>query len=68
MAFTIMSSMLESNPTCDRCVYKPYCSTSPIENISSQNDVNFNPSKTMRHHETLFHAKREFKKLLENGI
>ncbi len=66
MAFTIMSSMLERNPQCDRCVYKPYCSTSPIENISSQKDINFRPSKTIRHHETHFHCEREFNKILEN--
>lgn len=68
MAFTIMSSMLERNPLCDRCVYKPYCATSPIENISAQKDINFRPSKTIKHHETLFHVKREFKKILLKEI
>jgi His-Xaa-Ser system radical SAM maturase HxsB len=68
MAFTIMSSLLEANPQCDRCVYKPYCATSPIENISAQSDINFRPSKTVKHHETLFHAKREFSKLLNNEL
>ncbi len=68
MAFTIMSSLLEANPKCDRCVYKPYCATSPIENINAQKSINFRPEKTVKHHETIFHCEREFKKILENEI
>lgn len=64
-SFTILSSMLESNVKCDRCVFKPYCGTSVIENFYEQGKVNFYPEKTERHHETVFHCEREFNKILQ---
>ena len=64
-SFTILSSMLESNVICDRCIYKPYCSTLPIENYYAQDKFNFNPYKTTRHYETIFHTNKIFKKSFE---
>jgi His-Xaa-Ser system radical SAM maturase HxsB len=62
-AFSILSSMLEANPLCDRCAFKPYCGTLPIENFYAQNKVNFRPEKTLKHYETQFHVKRILKKI-----
>lgn len=62
---TVLTSMLESNPLCDSCVYKPYCGTSPIENLFSQNKFHFMPHKTMKHHETLFHCENNFDEIVK---
>ncbi len=67
-SFTILSSLLESNVICDRCVYKPYCSTVPIENYYSQGKFNFNPYKTQRHFETKFYCDKILNKKLKNLI
>ena len=66
LSSTVLTSMLESNPLCDRCVYKPYCGTSPIENLFSQKKFHFNPYNTMKHHETIFHCEKNFNEELEN--
>lgn len=65
MSSTVLTSMLESNPICDACVYKPYCGTLPIENLYAQKKFNFYPSKTMKHHETIFHCENNFNKELK---
>ena len=65
MSSTVLTSMLESNPICDSCVYKPYCGTLPIENLYAQKKFNFYPSKTMKHHETIFHCENNFNKELK---
>lgn len=61
--FVVLSSMLEANPICDRCVFKPYCGTLPVETFSQFGKFNFYPTKTARHFETTFHAKRVFDKI-----
>lgn len=64
-SFTILSSLLENNFVCDKCVFKPYCSTSPIENFYTFKKFNVDLRKTSKHFETIFHTKRVFDKLLE---
>ncbi len=53
VASLILSTMLESNPLCDRCPYKPYCGTCIVENYLNYNKPYFYPSKTKRHHTTI---------------
>lgn len=68
VAKTILNSMLEQNVICDRCVYKPFCSTCMVENFYTQNKFNFNPYKTKKHFETIFLCNRVFDKLLKQNL
>ena len=34
-----LSSILETLPNCNDCVYNPYCGTCPVINLSLQNDI-----------------------------
>jgi len=64
-SFVVLSSMIESNVICDRCVYKPYCGTSSVENYYALGKFHFYPTKTAKHHETLFHTKRIFDEIVK---
>ena len=59
-AKAILNSMIESNVMCDRCVYKPYCSTCMVENFYSEGKFHFYPTKTSRHHQTIMHSENFF--------
>jgi len=48
----ILSTMLESNPICDTCAYKPYCGTCIVQNYSLFNKFGFYPFNTKRHYLT----------------
>ncbi len=61
----ILNSMLEANPICDRCVFKPYCGTCMVENFYHFGKFNFYPTKTGRHHETVMHCKEMFDGILK---
>lgn len=62
----ILNSMLESNVKCDRCVFKPYCGTCMVENFYHLGKFNFYPSKTSKHHETIYQCKTIFDEILKN--
>ncbi len=64
-AKAILNSMLEQNVICDRCAYKPYCSTCMVENFSRDKKFNFYPTKTQKHFETISHCNRIFDKIIE---
>ncbi|MDA3856067.1 MAG: SPASM domain-containing protein [Candidatus Woesearchaeota archaeon] len=61
----ILNSMIEQNVICDRCVYKPYCSTCMVENFYKDKKFNFYPTKTANHHTTIYQSKQIFDKILE---
>jgi len=63
-AQTILNSLLENNVMCDRCVYKPFCGTCQVENLENLGKFNFYPTKTARCHQTKFHAKNIYDKIL----
>lgn len=56
----ILNSMIESNPWCDKCVYKPYCGTCQVDNFYSFGKVDFYPTKTKRHFMTLEYSQKFF--------
>lgn len=62
----ILNSMLESNVICDRCSYKPYCSTCMVENYYNFNKFNFYPTKTQKHNTTIYQSKKIFDNILKN--
>jgi radical SAM protein with 4Fe4S-binding SPASM domain len=62
----VLNSMLEQNVKCDRCVYKPYCSTCMVENYYKDKKFNFYPNKTLKHHETIYQSNKLFDDLLKN--
>ncbi len=49
----ILNSMIESNPMCDKCAYKPYCGTCQVENYYLFKKLDFYPTKTKRHFLTI---------------
>ena len=61
----VLNSMLEQNVMCDRCAYKPYCSTCMVENFSRDNKFNFYPTNTQKHHETIYHCNKIFDKIID---
>lgn len=65
-AKAILNSMLESNVKCDRCVFKPYCGTCMVENYYHLGKFNFYPTKTTKHHETVYQCKNIFDQILNN--
>lgn len=60
----ILSSMLEQNVICDRCVYKPYCSTCMVENFYKDKKFNFYPTKSPNHYTTIHQSKQIFDRIL----
>lgn len=68
VAKCILNSMLEQNVMCDRCVYKPYCSTCMVENFYKDSKFNFYPTKNKRHHETIFHCDKIFNEMLKKEL
>lgn len=64
-AKAILNSMLESNVKCDRCTFKPYCGTCMVENYYQFSKFNFYPSKTKKHHETVYQCKKIFDNILK---
>lgn len=56
----VLNSMLEQNVKCDRCTYKPYCGTCMVENYYHFGKFNFYPSKTSKHHETIYQCEQVF--------
>jgi His-Xaa-Ser system radical SAM maturase HxsB len=68
LAFMLQSSMLEGNALCDRCALKPYCGTLPTEQLESFGRLYAHPCTNSRHHETFFHARRVFDKLLQEKL
>jgi len=64
-AQTILNSLLENNVMCDRCVYKPFCGTCQVENLENLGKFNFYPIKTARCHQTKFHSKNIYDKILK---
>jgi uncharacterized protein len=63
----VLNSMLESNPLCDKCVFKPYCATCMVENFYNFSKFNFYPTKTSKHHETIMHSRRIFDDVLRKN-
>lgn len=61
----ILNSMLENNVICDRCVFKPYCSTCMVENYYHFGKFNFYPSKTQKHYTTIQQSEDLFNPILE---
>ncbi len=64
----ILNSMLEQNVKCDRCTYKPYCGTCMVENYYHLGKFNYYPTKTAKHHETIYQSKLIFDPLVKQIV